>query len=132
MALGDIDFFKKINDTYGHDCGDLVLTKLSDIFVKYMDNNGIPIRWGGEEFLLVFKADYQTAYELVDNMMDEIRKNRFEYEDTTFHVTMTFGITEYRQKESIEEIVKRADDLLYKGKTGGRNQIVEDDDIFSK
>ena len=74
VALGDIDFFKKINDTYGHDCGDLVLTKLSDIFVKYMDNNGIPIRWGGEEFLLVFKADYQTAYELVDNMMDEIRK----------------------------------------------------------
>ena len=97
-----------------------------------MDKNGIPIRWGGEEFLLVFKADYQTAYELVDNMMDEIRKNRFEYADTTFHVTMTFGIAEYRQKESIEEIVKRADDLLYKGKTGGRNRIVEDDDIFSK
>ena len=62
----------------------------------------------------------------------KFEKNRFEYEDTTFHVTMTFGITEYRQKESIEEIVKRADDLLYKGKTGGRNQIVEDDDIFSK
>ena len=132
VALGDIDFFKKINDTYGHDCGDLVLTKMSDIFVKYMDKNGIPIRWGGEEFLLVFKADYQTAYELVDNMMDEIRKNRFEYADTTFHVIMTFGIAEYRQKESIEEIVKRADDLLYKGKTGGRNRIVEDDDIFSK
>lgn len=130
VALGDIDFFKKINDTYGHDCGDLVLTKLSDIFVKHMDKNGIPIRWGGEEFLLVFKTDYKTAYGLVESMVEEIRKTQFEYEGTTFHVTMTMGITEYKKKESIEEIVKRADDLLYKGKTGGRNQIVEDADNF--
>lgn len=130
VALGDIDFFKRINDTYGHDCGDLVLTKLSDIFVKHMDKNGIPIRWGGEEFLLVFKTDYKTAYGLVESMVEEIRKTQFEYEGTTFHVTMTMGITEYKKKESIEEIVKRADDLLYKGKTGGRNQIVEDADNF--
>ncbi|MGN0244525.1 MAG: diguanylate cyclase [Lachnospiraceae bacterium] len=130
VALGDIDFFKKINDTYGHDCGDLVLTKLSDIFVKHMDKNGIPIRWGGEEFLLVFKTDYKTSYGLVESMVEEIRKTQFEYEGTTFHVTMTMGITEYKKKESIEEIVKRADDLLYKGKTGGRNQIVEDADNF--
>ena len=130
VALGDIDFFKKINDTYGHDCGDLVLTKLSDIFVKHMDKNGIPIRWGGEEFLLVFKTDYKMAYGLVESMVEEIRKTQFEYEGTTFHVTMTMGITEYKKKESIEEIVKRADDLLYKGKTGGRNQIVEDADNF--
>ncbi|MBQ1172690.1 MAG: diguanylate cyclase [Lachnospiraceae bacterium] len=130
VALGDIDFFKRINDTYGHDCGDLVLTKLSDIFVKHMDKNGIPIRWGGEEFLLVFKTDYKTAYGLVESMVEEIRKTQFEYEGTMFHVTMTMGITEYKKKESIEEIVKRADDLLYKGKTGGRNQIVEDADNF--
>ena len=57
-------------------------------------------------------------------------REQFEYEGTTFHVTMTMGITEYKKKESIEEIVKRADDLLYKGKTGGRNQIVEDADNF--
>lgn len=130
VALGDIDFFKRINDTYGHDCGDLVLTKLSDVFVNHMDKNGIPIRWGGEEFLLVFKTDYKTAYGLVESMVEEIRKTQFEYEGTTFHVTMTMGITEYKKKESIEEIVKRADDLLYKGKTGGRNQIVEDADNF--
>lgn len=130
VALGDIDFFKKINDSYGHDCGDFVLTKLSDIFVKHMDKKGIPIRWGGEEFLLVFKADYKTSYGLVEAMMDEIRETQFEYEGKVFQVTMTIGITEYKKKESIEEIVKRADDLLYKGKTGGRNQIVEDSDIF--
>lgn len=130
VALGDIDFFKKINDTYGHDCGDLVLTKLSEIFVKHMDKNGIPIRWGGEEFLLVFKTDYKTAYGLVETMMDEIRETQFEYGGKMFYVTMTMGIAEYRKQESIEEIVKRADDLLYKGKTEGRNRIVEDADIF--
>lgn len=125
VALGDIDFFKKVNDTYGHDCGDIVLKTVSDILAKHMGKNGIPIRWGGEEFLLAFKTDYATAYGLVEAMLNEIRETPFHYEGKDFKVTMTLGITGYQKGENIDQLVKKADDLLYAGKEAGRNRIVE-------
>lgn len=124
VALGDIDFFKKVNDTYGHDCGDIVLKTVAEVFQKHIEKNGIPIRWGGEEFLLAFKTDFDTAYGIVENMLNEIREIDFCYEEKHFHVTMTLGITPFKERDSIEQIVKRADDLLYEGKSGGRNRIV--------
>lgn len=129
IALGDIDFFKKVNDSYGHECGDMVLTTISGILKNHMEKSGIPIRWGGEEFLLVLKTDYDTSLRLLRDILDEIRETPFQYEDKEFRVTMTFGITSYRAEETIEQVVKRADDLLYQGKSEGRNRIAEASDI---
>lgn len=127
VALGDIDFFKKINDTYGHECGDMVLTRISEAMEELVGEQGIPIRWGGEEFLLAFKTDYQTAGEIVERVLESVRNTEFTYEGQSFHVSMTFGISAYRKKESIEQVVKRADEHLYRGKKNGRDQIVGDD-----
>lgn len=126
VVLGDIDYFKSVNDTYGHDCGDVVLQTVSDVLQKHMDKSGVAIRWGGEEFLLAFCTDYDKAYGLVEAMLDEIRAIPFCYEGQEFQVTMTFGITLYRQNEDLEQVIKRADDLLYEGKSLGRNRILEE------
>ena len=127
VALGDIDFFKKINDTYGHECGDMVLTRISEAMEELVGEQGIPIRWGGEEFLLAFKTDHQTAGEIVEHVLESVRNTEFTYEGQSFHVSMTFGVSAYRKKESIEQVVKRADEHLYRGKKNGRDQIVGDD-----
>lgn len=129
VALGDIDFFKKINDTYGHECGDLVLTEISEAMEELVGEQGVPIRWGGEEFLLAFKTDYRTAHGIVERVIGNIRDTEFTYEGQSFHVSMTFGISSYRQKESIEQVVKRADEYLYRGKKSGRDRVVGDEPV---
>lgn len=125
VALGDIDFFKKVNDTYGHECGDIVLKEVAKVLQKAMDKMGVAIRWGGEEFLLAFMTDYDTSLKAVEAMLQEIRALEFEYEGKKFQITMTIGITSYSLNEKMEDVIKRADTLLYKGKTTGRNRIVE-------
>jgi len=126
IALGDIDFFKKVNDQYGHDMGDEVLKKVSAIMKAHVGKQGAPIRWGGEEFLIVLNRDLDTSLEILNSMLDEIRATEFYAGEKTFKTTMTFGVTPYHNKETMDEIVKRADELLYEGKTNGRNQIVVD------
>lgn len=126
LALGDIDFFKKVNDTYGHDVGDEVLVAVSDILKKHLDGRGFPTRWGGEEFLLTFKADFETSKSILEDILEDIRQTPFQHGELIFHVTMTFGITPYKKGVSIDDLVKKSDDLLYYGKTHGRNQIVSE------
>lgn len=124
IALGDIDFFKNVNDCYGHECGDVVLIAISEVFKKHMKEKGFSIRWGGEEFLLVYQEDIKTAYEQLKEVAEEIRRLPFCYEENEFYVTMTFGISPYEKGDSIARLVKKADDLLYRGKKEGRNRIV--------
>lgn len=124
VALGDIDFFKNVNDNYGHECGDMVLVMVSELQKKYMSEGGFCSRWGGEEFLIVYEGNQTQLLEIVSQLMDELRNLTFTYDEYHFSVTMTFGLTEYVNGETMDSIVKRADDLLYKGKAEGRNQIV--------
>lgn len=125
VALGDIDFFKKVNDEYGHECGDMVLVTISELMKKYLAEKGFCSRWGGEEFLLVYRGDFRAAKDNLTDMMEELRNITFSYGEYNFHVTMTFGITRYKNGESLNELVKKADDLLYRGKKEGRNRIVK-------
>lgn len=126
VAMGDIDFFKKINDTYGHAAGDYVLTEVSAVLKKYAsENNAFAARWGGEEFLLVF--DSKTGKEtlsVVSKMLEEIRSKDYCFDGSNIKVTMTFGISEVRNGDNAESAVNRADELLYDGKQNGRNRIV--------
>ena len=125
LAIGDIDFFKKVNDTYGHDAGDMVLKKVAETLRKGMRPYGFVARWGGEEFLLVFdhfKLD--EAKEALENILATVRAIRIPYEDQVLNVTMTFGLSQGRRSISTKGLLIEADDLLYKGKENGRNQVV--------
>ncbi len=124
LAIGDIDDFKKVNDTYGHDCGDLVLKQIADILRRHMRNNGFVARWGGEEFLLVFEnMDLAHARELLEKLLDDVRSSVCRYDDLAVSVTMTFGLAA-GNGQSITDLLRTADDRLYQGKKGGKNQII--------
>ncbi len=126
MAIGDIDFFKKVNDTYGHDTGDYVLSTAAAIFQKFMKDKGHVARWGGEEFLFAFEnMDLNKAYRFLDELRLEIEKTSMDFRDYHFNITMTFGIEEFNPRLGIETTINRADAKLYKGKQGGRNRVVK-------
>jgi len=125
LCLCDIDFFKKINDTYGHEAGDKVLVSLADLFMKEMRECGAVARWGGEEFLIAFEnVNGDDALVLLSELRNKVKKLVTNYEGQEIKFTMTFGLVEYDRTLSLDENTKIADDRLYRGKQNGRDQIV--------
>ena len=125
FAIGDIDFFKRVNDTYGHDAGDYVLATIAGIFKEYMEDHGFVARWGGEEFLFVFEdANGDDAYLLLDKLREKIESYSFVFNDAMIPLTITFGVEEYGPRAGIEDTISAADQKLYLGKTSGRNRVV--------
>lgn len=125
VCIADIDFFKKVNDTYGHDMGDVVLKEVASILKNQMIGNGMAARFGGEEFLLVFdKIGMNEGAEVLQEALEKLRRRVFEYENVTFNVTMTFGIVDGNPELGEDELLKRADEKLYNGKQNGRNRVV--------
>lgn len=125
IAIADLDFFKKINDNYGHDTGDYVLKTVSMIFENTMEGRGKVARWGGEEFLFVFDEFLvDQAYKVLDKMRKEIEDRKFVYKGQEIHVTITIGLEEYYHITGIEGTISKADAKLYKGKNSGRNRVV--------
>lgn len=124
FVIGDIDFFKKVNDTYGHSCGDIVLKSVADILNSIPDGEGFSARWGGEEFVMVFKGRLRENISKLEKIADRIRNTCIEYDGRKINVTMTFGAVEYKPPGKLDLMISNADVLLYKGKEGGRNTIV--------
>ncbi|MCR5179587.1 MAG: GGDEF domain-containing protein [Lachnospiraceae bacterium] len=125
IAIGDIDFFKNVNDTFGHDAGDEVLSSLSALFNEYMQDLGFVARWGGEEFLFVFKhSNGDEAYLALDTLRDKVSHTEFRFGEETMKVTITFGVEEYGPRAGVDETIAAADKKLYRGKEGGRNRVV--------
>lgn len=125
IAIGDIDFFKKVNDNYGHEAGDLVLSTLASIFTKEMEQHGFAARWGGEEFLFVFDhSNGDDAYLILDGLRETISRKQIPYGEQIIQVNMTFGVEEYGPRAGIDATISAADKKLYLGKTGGRNRVV--------
>ena len=125
VSIGDIDFFKKVNDTYGHDAGDYILFSLGQLFTEYMKHYGFVARWGGEEFLFAFTGlNGDEAQVALDNLLVKIRKAEFDFGGTKIKITMTFGVEEYDAKIGLEKIIKSADEKLYLGKQSGRNIVI--------
>lgn len=124
IVMCDIDWFKKVNDQYGHDCGDYILVHISQVLKESVRNHGFASRWGGEEFLLIYELDVEEVIEKVNILLEQIRNHVFEYHNQKIEITMTFGIQEMKKGTDYEEALKIADDKLYKGKRNGRNQIV--------
>ncbi len=125
ICIGDIDFFKHINDTYGHDAGDEVLIKVAEIIKEHMKNYGFVARWGGEEFLLVFdRTSLLMAENSLWGLLDKIRAAEIRYDNYVIKVTMSYGVSEWDKKESVDALIKSADDKLYYAKNSGRNRVV--------
>ncbi len=125
IAIGDIDHFKLVNDTYGHDAGDEVLKTISNLTMRFMDKKGYCARWGGEEFLLVFSnTNGDEAYLMLDHFRRKIGETVTEYEGNKIQVTMTFGLEEHGFFQTTDKTIKDADDKLYTGKNTGRNKVV--------
>lgn len=124
VAIGDIDHFKKFNDSFGHECGDVVLKEVARLLNESMHNKGFVARWGGEEFLLVYpNADLDTAYIALLEIRDALHKREIEYDGQIHKVTMTFGVEEKQEGVPINLLIRAADDKLYEGKQGGRDRV---------
>ncbi len=125
IAIGDIDFFKKVNDTYGHDMGDEVLKDVAKIMVDACGKDAFLARWGGEEFLMVFPdCNGDDAYARIEDVRRTIQKTAISVGGNEIHITMTMGLAEYDFNSDLQSTIKEADDKLYTGKANGRNQVV--------
>ncbi len=119
----DIDFFKNINDTYGHDIGDAVLKKLAFIIQEVLRVSDYSFRWGGEEFLIVCpNTTINDVKILAERLRESVAQNNF---SIGTKVTVSIGITQYHDNELVDEMIKRADEALYQAKESGRNRVVE-------
>lgn len=125
ICLCDIDFFKRVNDTYGHDVGDEVLKTISDTFQKKLPSDTFISRWGGEEFLLIFpRMNGDEAGTALEYLRQKIKTIVFDGGTENFSVTLTYGLVEYDFHSDITTVLKEADEKLYLGKESGRDRIV--------
>lgn len=123
VAIMDIDFFKTINDTYGHDCGDEVLKEVS-VAIKTTLAGQFVARIGGEEFGLIINANnFNESRAILDQLMQCINELTVTYENEKINITVSIGAT-YEIKNNVDETLKIADELLYVAKSSGRNKLV--------
>lgn len=121
IAFFDIDHFKQINDTYGHDVGDQILIQLVKLVHENIRKEDILIRWGGEEFILFMPIGKEVnVLEVIEHLREKISQHTFE---KALNVTCSFGLTTYSDSEKIITAVKRADAALYSAKADGRNNV---------
>lgn len=129
VAIMDIDDFKKVNDIYGHNVGDIVLKSVADTIKEVQDNNIFVCRWGGEEFLVITygKGCYQKIQSKLSELVKSISEKKVEYDDGVISVTITAGVSLKIEEETIDKAISRADMYLYKGKNSGKNRLVAED-----
>ena len=128
ILFGDIDFFKKINDTYGHAAGDAVLINISNILKTEKREIDQVARWGGEEFLILLpETDVAGAVQHGNKIREMISAKPFIYEGQEINITMSFGVSIYNGDTSIEKTIDLADQRLYRAKESGRNKVVSED-----
>lgn len=119
LLMCDLDHFKRLNDEYGHDVGDEVLRRTSDIILRQLRATDLAGRFGGEEFIIVLPGvDITAALRVADRIRAQIEKSGAERS-----ATASFGVSELRDDDTLESLVKRADIALYDAKSGGRNAV---------
>jgi len=129
LFMFDIDHFKKINDTYGHQAGDYILREISFIAKNIIKNKNFMGRYGGEEFIAFLpKLSLKEAVPVIERIRNSFENHNFVYDNVHIKVTASFGVTEYYKQNSgkyfsYKEMVKKADTALYRAKENGRNQI---------
>lgn len=129
LVLFDIDDFKKVNDTYGHIAGDRALLRVSKVFLASIRKTDIPSRYGGEEFaLIITHTSLDETKHVAERIRKEIQQTVVAERDHTFSVTISSGVTMYSEKDrDYNDMIRRADDALYKAKKKGKNCVVVSD-----
>ncbi len=125
IVLADIDFFKKVNDTYGHSAGDTVLRKLSNIYSSYFRESDVVCRWGGEEFIFIIrKINEYNIEQKLDNLRGKIQKHLFVHEAEKIKITVSFGVCTVNPMLDVKKNIELADKAMYHAKKTGRNKVV--------
>ena len=120
----DIDFFKKVNDNYGHNAGDAVLVELAKIFSDSIREQDCVARWGGEEFLFILpQTSAINAKVIAEKIREKIQEQDISYQGNKIKVTVSMGIEQLNAEQNIDEVINRADNYLYQARNSGRNQI---------
>ena len=127
LIMFDIDHFKQVNDTYGHSYGDLVLKDLCRLIRGLIRQGDLLIRWGGEEFLILLPATgIEEAGLLAERIRREVETERF---PDAVKITISLGVAQLREGDSIDSLLKRVDNALYRAKLSGRNRVVLGSDL---
>ena len=145
IVMGYLDDFKKINDTFGHDCGDIVLKSVAGVILRNMSENDMACRWGGEEMLIVMRGTREVCFERLGKIKSEICGLNIVHDEKPVKVTMTFGFADSEEKSQafktaeiemlttatrtqahigIESLISVVDKRLYVGKRNGKNVII--------
>ncbi len=127
VVLGDIDDFKAVNDSYGHDCGDFVLVHIAKILKSSVRKPDVVGRWGGEEFILLLpEAPLAGGEKAAEGIRKKIEAERFFFKnrEISLSITITFGVSEFNGTTKIDGCIKKADEALYAGKKKGKNCVV--------
>lgn len=123
----DIDYFKRVNDKYGHICGDFILKEFSSILKSHTRENDVLCRYGGEEFILIIKhIDEKILIEKLEEIRVDISENEFVYEDKIIRITTSIGFSQGKKSSNFNTILDKADKALYEAKRNGRNRIEKD------
>ena len=130
VVFCDIDHFKRVNDTYGHDIGDRVLEIVGKkLKSSFKDSTDYIVRYGGEEFIIFMRKDNDgdefntNIYNRIDNLRKDIESKTYNIEEHKIKFTMSFGICYYDKDISFDNQIKKSDEALYTSKNSGRNKI---------
>jgi len=120
----DIDHFKTINDTHGHPAGDTVLEEIGHLIRKIVRDVDLPLRYGGEEFLLILPhTNLIGAVKLAERLRNQVSFHTFRPSGVPIPVTISCGVAEMENEDTLSNLVKRADVQLFQAKKGGRNRV---------
>lgn len=125
LIMIDIDYFKTINDRWGHLAGDRALQHVAAVLSRFSRDSDLLARWGGEEFALVLKqADLEAAKKVADRLCEELANEPFVWDTKSIQLTMSAGVSQMHSNDLVlEDVVFRADKALYDAKSSGRNQV---------
>ncbi len=122
IILCDIDFFKDINDRFGHQVGDHVLVEIANIIKQSIRRTDLAARWGGEEFLIVLPgASQREAYQVAEKIRQNVLKFLFCHQGQEVKVSLSSGVAQMKDAASIDDLIRQADDYMYQAKAKGRN-----------
>lgn len=123
ILLSDVDDFKKVNDTYGHDCGDHILTYISNVYQNIVGQPNMVCRWGGEEIIVLYLGSIEQGAAIGELLRATIDNSSIDYNGQKIHITISTGVAYYDSSVSFDEVIIRADHELYESKSCGKNLV---------
>ncbi len=128
IILIDLDDFKHVNDTYGHDCGDEILISIAQIIARNVGCENAICRWGGEEILIMIQDDLTVTKGIAEQICKDVETSVVVHKGQEIKVTLTAGLAEYKSGQGLRALIEEADHNMYYGKQSGKNRVVTSED----